>query len=257
MPNRGEVGGLREDGKDRRAVALPTTQWSLVLAASEPSSRDGAEALEALCRAYYYPLYAFVRRQGHDPEDAKDLIQEFFSRVCHKNYLGEAREERGRFRTFLLACLKHFLANEWNREQALKRGGGLRFVSLDGDNSEHRYAIEPVDSLTPAQLFDRVWAGTVLERVKLRMRRSYAGRGEEERFALLEGCLLGEGAPSGYEGIAVKLGTTEVSVRSEVQRLRRKFRQWLRQEILETVTTIEEVNEELRMLIAALRDSVR
>jgi len=229
----------------------------MVVAAGDPCSREGAEALERLCQMYYYPLYAFVRRQGHPPDNAQDLIQEFFWRLLSKNYLGQAQAERGRFRTFLLAALRHFLANEWHREHALRRGGRQPLVRLDGLNPEDRYAVEPVDSISPDRLYDRAWALTVLHRVKKDMRARFAAKGEEWRFATLEECLLGENAPGGYGKIAEDLGTTEPAVRAEVNRLRRRFRQLLRAEIAETIACATEVDEELRAIIAALRGPER
>lgn len=246
---------MRTEEAQPKFVQLPPTQWSLVLAARDPSSGKGAEALEELCQLYYYPLYAFVRRQGYVPEDAEDLIQGFFCRVVDKNYLGQAEATRGRFRTFLLVALRHFLANEWHRVHAVKRGGKAHILSLDNLECEARYAQEPVDSLSPDQLYDRAWAMTVLERVKIAMRQRFAVNGEAARFALLEDCLLGEHFPGGYHAIAERLGTTEMAIRAEVNRLRRRFRLLLREEIARTIAETAEVDEELRVMISALRGS--
>ena len=175
-------------------VRLPPTQWSLVFAARDPSSSEGAEALGNLCQLYYYPLYAFVRRRGYAPEDAEDLIQEFFCRVLNKKYLGQAEETRGRFRTFLLTAVRHFLANEWDHRCARKRGGDRRHVSLEGMDSESRYAAEPVDSITPDRLYDRAWAMTVLERVMQSMRQRFAVNGAvDEELRIMVSSLRGPG----------------------------------------------------------------
>src|SRR5688572_26217650 len=168
-----------------------TTRWSIVLSAAGSESKSGKEALAALCENYWYPLYAFTRRAGHSPHDAQDLTQEFFARLIAKNWLQDVHPERGRFRSFLLAVMKHFLANEWDRARRLKRGGGQAIVSLDAGLAEERYAREPAGTISAEQIFDRRWAFTLLEKVLARLRAEFAAIGKAEVFAELEPGLTG------------------------------------------------------------------
>lgn len=228
-----------------------TTHWSLVLLAGQTQVPQAEAALEKLCATYWLPLYTYVRRAGHGPEDAQDLTQEFFSRLLEKKYLKLADRERGRFRSFLLKSLQHFLVNEWMRGQAQKRGGGQKAFSLDEAEAERLYLQQPADGLSPESLFDKRWAITLLERAMERLGADYAAAGKRELFDQLKGMLLAEGSAESYRELADPLGMSEGAVKVAVHRLRQRFREAVRAEIAQTVATPAEVNEELRCLMAA------
>jgi DNA-directed RNA polymerase specialized sigma24 family protein len=200
-----------------------TTHWSVVLSAQEGDSTQSGAALEKLCQTYWYPLYAYVRRQGHSSPDAKDLTQEFFARLLAKDHLQGVAQEKGKFRTFLLVALKRFLVNEWKRGQTQKRGGGCVHVPLGGHSAETRYLAEPVEPLTAEKLYDRRWALTLLDRVLDRLRAEFVAAGKGAVFDRLKGSLMLEtGAPPHSEAVAA-LGMSEVAVKVTVHRLRRRF----------------------------------
>ena len=253
-----EVGYFPGVPESRSADALEfprdfhTTRWSLVLCAGGAESGESAGALETLCRAYWYPLHAFVRRRGYEPEEARDLTQSFFAALLAKNGFGQADRERGRFRTFLLGALKHFLANEWDKARALKRGGGVTLVSIDERDDEDRYLHEPVDDLSPEKLFDRRWAETLIELVVVRLRGEYETTGHGERFDLCKPWLMGGEGEASYAEVAARLGIEETGVRTFVSRLRRRFRELMRAEIAQTVSGPADVDEEIRALFQAL-----
>ena len=226
-----------------------TTHWSVVLAAGTGSSPETQAALEKLCRAYWYPLYAYVRREGHNPEDAQDLAQAFFARFLEKKYFRLASRERGRFRTFLLTSLKNFLVNEWDRARAAKRGGGATHVPLDGLEAENLYSREPSHDLSADKIYERSWAMAVLDRVRARLEAEYAAEGKADRFAQLESFLPGEKSELSYAEAARLLGAAEGTVKSDVHRLKKRYRELLRSEIANTVSTAPEINDELRHLI--------
>jgi RNA polymerase sigma-70 factor (ECF subfamily) len=205
-----------------------------------------------LCRAYWYPLYAFVRRQGVTPEDAQDLTQAFFERLIEKNFLADVQREKGRFRSFLLAALKHFLANEWDKSRAQKRGGGAVHVPIDTASDETRYGLEPAHLDTPEKLFERRWAITLLDRVLERLRDEHVKAGKAEWFEQLKPCLTAEKAALGYAELGARVGLSEGAVKVAVHRLRQRYRELLRSEIAETVDSPGEVDEELRHLFTAL-----
>ncbi len=228
------------------------THWSVVLAAASEDSQEAAAALERLCRQYWYPLYAFVVRLGHAPADAEDIVQAFFSELLLKRFLQHADPMRGRFRTFLLASLKHFMAKEWQRRHALKRGGGVPAFSLDELGPEELYARETAHALTPEQLYDRAWALRVLAAARKRLREDYAQRGQAERFRLLESFLPGEPSELTYAEAGSQLGLSEGSVKAEVHRLKGRYRSFLRAAVMPTVAQLEDVDEELRVLTGAL-----
>jgi RNA polymerase sigma-70 factor (ECF subfamily) len=235
-----------------RNPAFVTTRWSLVLSAGNQKSPQSAAALEKLCRAYWYPLYAFVRRRGQSPEDARDLTQEFFARLLERNWIGRAEERKGRFRSFLLSAMNHFLADEWDRARAQKRGGGATPVPLQFDTAETRYGHEPADNVTPEQSYERQWALTLLDEVLQRLRAEYAQDGRAEFFTALHPCLVGDRTAQPYAELAVKIGISEGTVKSAVHRLRQRYRELLRDEIAQTVATPGEVDDELRHLFAVL-----
>jgi len=222
-----------------------------VLAAGDRGSRDANGALEELCQTYWYPLYVYVRRHSSTREDAEDLTQAFFARFLEKNYLAGVNSDKGRFRAFLLAALKHFLANEWDRAHAQKRGGAATILSLDWRDADTRYQINPADNLTPDKLFDRAWAVTVLERVIGRLREESVADGKSKLFEQLKPFLMvGKGAiPHGEAALALNM--TESAVRVAVHRLRRRYRELLREEIRQTLSDPGQVEEEMRALFSA------
>jgi DNA-directed RNA polymerase specialized sigma24 family protein len=238
-------------GLDRGPV-FATTHWSVVMAAGQEPSPQCSEALNKLCRTYWYPLYAYARRKGHGPEDAQDLTQEFFARLLKKNYLREVHPDKGRFRSFLLACFNHFLAKEWHKGQAAIRGGGCAPISLDGERAEGRYLLEPVDLATPEQLFDRRWAMTLLESTMGRLRAECDAHGKGPLFEAVKDVLTGERSQEGYAALAARLGTTEDALKKAIQRMRARYGQLLRDEVAQTLTNPADLDGELRSLFAAL-----
>jgi RNA polymerase sigma-70 factor (ECF subfamily) len=220
------------------------------VAAVGADSGQARKALAHLCETYWYPLYAFVRREGHAPDDAQDLTQEFFARLLEKNWLEAVDREKGKFRSFLLAAVRHFLANEWDRAHRLKRGGGVNIVSLDAQTAEDRYALEPADSMTADRIFERRWALTLLEQVLAGVRREFVAAGRETLFEELKVALTGGKVP--YAEVAARLNLSEGAVRVAVHRLRVRYRELLRAEIAETVSAEEEIDAEVQHLFAAL-----
>jgi len=226
-----------------------TTRWSLVRAAAGDESPAAREALAALCEAYWYPLYAYVRRQGQAPEDAQDATQAFFARLLERHDFAGALAERGRFRSYLLASLKHFLINQRRDRHAAKRGGGRIVRSLDAEQAEGRYVREPADMRTPEALFERRWALTVLERAMERLRARWQEHGKRDRFDRLQPCLLGADPACGYAALGRDLDMTEGAVKVAVHRLRREYREALTQEIADTVEDESLVADEVRALM--------
>ncbi|MEX0610757.1 MAG: sigma factor [Pirellulales bacterium] len=241
--------GAAEADSGRR---FATTHWSVVLAAGQRGSADAADALAKLCTAYWYPLYAYVRRQGLDAETAQDLTQEFFARLLEKNYLAQADRARGSFRAFLLTAMKHFLANEWDRVRAKKRGGGQRPISLDLAAAENRYRAEPLDELSPDRIFERRWALTLLEQTLCRLRQRYENAGKLDVFERLKVFLTGSETQLPYTKIGAEWRTSEGAVKVAVYRMRRRYRDLLRAEIAQTVSSPAEIEEEIRDLFTAL-----
>lgn len=207
------------------------THWSVVLAAREEASPRATDALAQLCRTYWYPLYAYIRRRGHEPQDAQDLTQEFFARLLEKGFLKAVRQEGGRFRWFLLSALKRFLINEWNREHAAKRCGLYAVVSLDEKTAEGRYRLELCDEATPDKLFDRSWAMTLLEEAQDRLRREYETGGRGLIFEQIKVFLSGDRAPHSHAEVGTLLGMSEGAVKVAVHRLRQRYRDCLREQI--------------------------
>jgi RNA polymerase sigma-70 factor (ECF subfamily) len=229
-----------------------TTHWTLILNARGSDAPLAREALEKLCRSYWYPLYAFVRRQGRGPHDAQDLTQEFFARLLEKHYLEEVDRAKGRFRSFLLAALKHFLSNEWDRQRAHKRGGASPHVPIDTQFAESRYGLEPAHEQTPEKLFERRWALTLLDQVLARLREEFVAAGKTGHFEELKVVLTSDKRSIPYAELGTRLGLSEGAVKVAVHRLRRRYRELLRAEIAGTVAGPEEVEEEIRHLFAAL-----
>jgi RNA polymerase sigma-70 factor (ECF subfamily) len=231
-----------------RSGSFTTTHWSTVLAAGGSSSPQATEALERLCRTYWFPLYAFVRRKGYGPHEAEDLTQGFFARFLEKRYLDDVAPSKGRFRTFLLCSLNHFLANEWDKSQRLKRGGDWAFLPLETTHAEERYGLES-EAETPERDFDRRWAEAMLEIVLRRLRAEFDDTAQPSRFDELKPFLLGKPDAGAYAGLAQRLQLSEQGVKSAVLRLRRRFRDLVREEIAHTVATRAEIDEELRYLV--------
>jgi len=239
------------------AVAQPlfaTTHWSVVLATADPDSPQAGAALEQLCQTYWYPLYVYVRRRGYSPEDAQDLTQEFFAVFLRNQKFGLADRGRGRFRTFLLHALEHFLVNEWKRNQRLKRGGGAQCLSLDTEQGERRYAQEPAGTMTPARAYEQRWAMTLLEQVLTSLEREYTAAGGTRVFKELAELLWGKDTGVSYAQIAERLSMTEGAVRGAMHRLRERYRARLRAEVAHTVAEPGEVEEELRYLIQVVSE---
>jgi RNA polymerase sigma factor (sigma-70 family) len=227
-----------------------TTHWSVVVSAQDKGSPASAQALETLCRLYWYPLYAFVRRSGQNPPDAEDLTQAFFARLLEKDYLKAALREKGRFRTFLLVALKRFLANEWDRRHAQKRGGFVPIVSIDQELAESRFAAEPADHLQPDRLFDRGWAVALLERVMGCLQEEYVTSGRARLFEQLRGVIGREESGVSYGDLAARLNLSEAAIKMAVHRLRARYREILRAEISQTVSGPEEIEDEIRHLFS-------
>ncbi len=242
--------GTSSGSEHPRRPAFLTTHWSVVLSAQNPDSPQSAEALAKLCNDYWFPLYAFVRRQGRSPHDAQDLTQEFFARVLEKGYLKSAAREKGKFRTFLLVAIKRFLANEWDRQHTQKRGGFAPVVSMDQEQAESRLDSELAHRLQPDVLFDRQWALTLLERTVRRLQDEYVTSGRARLFEFLRGALARDESALPYAQIASQLNLSEAAVKMAVQRLRARYREILRAEIAGTVSGEDEIEEEIRHLFS-------
>lgn len=229
-----------------------TTHWSVVQLAARHDTTRAQQALSELCSTSWYPLYAFVRRQGISPHDAQDLTQEFFARFLAGNYLNDVSPDKGRFRSFLLACLKHFLANEWQRAHAAKRGGGARTISFDETAAEERYRLEPVDEQSADKLFDRRWAMTLLDSVLAEMGAEFVREGKEAQFEKLKPTLGGSRETQPYAQLAAELSMSEGAVKVAVHRFRQRYRELLRERIAATVATRSDVDSEIRHLFSVL-----
>lgn len=229
-----------------------TTHWSLVLRAGGSDDAQSAAALESLCRAYWYPLYYYVRRQVHDSHQAEDLTQDFFLRVLQKKVVGVASPDRGRFRSFLLTSLKNFLANEWEKARTARRGGGQPHLSLQAEQAEERFHAEPADYASPDRIFEKRWAETVVQNTLLRLEAEYQKREKVALFDALKDSLWGD-ADECYTEVASRLNVTEGALRIAVYRMREHFRHLLREEVARTVGSPDEIDHELRHLIQVLR----
>jgi RNA polymerase sigma factor (sigma-70 family) len=229
-----------------------TTRWTLVLAVREgQQTPDAQAALSTLCETYWYPVYAFIRRSGKDGDAARDLTQAFFMRVLEKDYFGQARQERGRFRSFLLSSVRHFLSNQRDFEHAQKRGGGHAPLSLEFDDGERTYQIEPVDPDTPERLYERRWALAAIEAAIARVQKKYEESKKANLFARLRPFLTGD-EPQSYAELAAAVGVTEGSLRVAVHRMRQQFAAALREIIADTVEGPDDVDDELRQLMKAV-----
>ena len=232
-------------------MAFDTTHWSLVAAAGGDDSAARA-ALSRLCEIYWYPLYAYVRRRGTNPDDARDLTQGFLASLLERRDFENLQRERGRFRSFLLASLQNFIANDFARQRAQKRGGDAVLLPLAFEDAEGRYSVEPAEPATPQTLYERRWALTVIERVLADLREEWKSAARVAEFDELKSCLLGEAPDGGYAEIAERLHASEGSVRAAVHRLRRKFHKRLKKDIGDTVMDPADIDDEIRYLIRAL-----
>lgn len=239
---------------DRSAGGFPTTQWSRVVTAAGRDGVEAREALSMLCQAYWYPIYAFVRRRGFSPEQARDQTQDFFAYILESKLIARADPERGRFRAFLRTVCARRLASDRDRENAAKRGGGRPQLAIDSLDAERRYALEPAHDMTAERIFDRTWAMTLLDRVIERLRSEYDEAGRSARFEELIAVLTRNPESDPYAELARRLGTTEGNIRVAVHRLRRRYGLLLREEISATVGDPTQVGDEIRALFAALGD---
>jgi len=231
---------------------FPNTRWSVVLAATRKDAPESAAALESICRAYWYPLYAYVRRCGQPPHDAEDLTQEFFRRLLEKNWLDSADREKGKLRMFLIGALKHFMSNEWRRATTQRRGGGQTQVQFDTSIAESRYAADTTTALAADETFDRQWALTLLDLALNRVEAEFVTAGKPETFSALKACLMSERGAIDYAAMASQLGVSEGAARVAAHRLRKRFRELYREEIAQTLADGADLETELKQLVAAL-----
>lgn len=244
----GQISGASSGGE----TVFATTRWSVVLAAGETLTPSGETALAQLCRAYWYPLYAFVRRKGHPADEAQDLTQEFFARLLEKNYVAQADRARGRFRTFLLTAMQHFLADQWDKSRRLKRGGGHTIISFDALSAEDRYQLEPSEETDATKLYERRWVTTLLDGVLARLEEEFRQAGKGELFSTLRDSLLLDDERGSHAELGVRLCLSEAAVKQALHRMRRRYRELFREEIAQTVTGSDEVEDELKHLFAVL-----
>lgn len=247
--------------KDARPIAspkpaparwFPTTRWTTVLEAGGPDLHLAQQALATLCQIYWYPLYAYARAQAHSPEAAEDLTQAFFVRLLERRDLEHADPQKGRFRSYLVTAFRHFLADEFDKAVALKRGGGQTLISMDAQTAEERFLLEPVDALSPDKIYERRYALTVLDEALARLRNEYQESGKARLYSALEGLLTHDGQQVSYAAIGRQLGLSESALKSALHRLRQRHRELIREEVAQTVGSAQEVDEEVRHLIAVL-----
>jgi RNA polymerase sigma factor (sigma-70 family) len=239
-----------EESAEPRASQFPSTHWSVVLAAGRADAPGAQEALESLCRTYWQPIYAYIRRRGHDPVEAQDLTQEFFAWLLEKKAVAKANAAYGKFRTFLLTLLNHFLVDQHRKTMRQKRGGGQAVLSLQAQAAEQGYNAEPVDQLSPEKLFEKRWAVALIEQVLSLLRAEYVSAGKGALFDGLKGYIWGCDATPRYVELAMRLGMSESALKVSVYRLRQRCRQLLRLQVAQTVARPEQVDEELRYLLA-------
>ena len=229
-----------------------TTQWNVVIAAGQEETAESREALAKLCEKYWRPLYSFARRKGHSVQDAQDLTQGFFAKLLEKGYLKSVQRDKGRFRSFLLMALKRYMANEWNRAQAKKRGAGLPNLSLDYQAEEGSYKLEPADKLTPERIYEKRWATTLLNEVLSRVEEEYVAAGKGKLYLHIRAFLTVEQPREPYSEVAASLAMSEGAVKVAVHRLRKRFAERLREEIAHTLADTENVEDEIKYLISVL-----
>jgi RNA polymerase sigma factor (sigma-70 family) len=245
---------MRTDSTLAAGGAFQPTRWSLVTAASQPDSTEARAALASLCEAYWYPVYAFLRRRGYDRDRSKDLTQELFAQLIEKRSFEVADKERGRFRSFLLACLRHLLSHEYKKEHAVKRGGDYTFIPLDEVLAEKRYGAEPADEMSPEKLFERRWALTLLEQTMEELKREYVDSGRTLQFEALHPLITGVSDSSvTYAEVAAQLKLNENATRQAVFRMRTRFGDLLRARVALTVASPQDMEAELIQFRQALR----
>jgi RNA polymerase sigma-70 factor (ECF subfamily) len=244
----------RESSRTRHPAEFVTTRWSVVLAAGRGGAGSASDAMIHLCRTYWYPLYAYARRRGCPPHDAQDMTQEFFARLLEGSWLASADRQRGRFRSFLLTVMKHFMADEWDKARAQKRGGGSPMLSLDWVTAEERFDLEPVDNSSPDRVFERQWALTLLEEVLNRLEDECRRDGKADLFAGLKHTLAGSSDSLPYAETAARLGLSESAVKVAVHRLRKRYRELIRDEIAGTIDQSQDVEDEMRHLFKVLAE---
>jgi len=242
----------RPGSESGAGAQFAATSWTDVLAAQRSGSPEAERALERLCVTYWYPLYAYIRRRGYDPEQASDLTQEFFYRLIRENYLGAVDRRRGKFRSFLLAALNHFLSNQRDHERAPKRGGGQAILSLDETDAEDRFKLEPASTLSPEKIFERNWFLTLLEQALNRLREEQAAAGKEQLFDHLRPFIIEDAASGDYNQVAAKAEMTANAVAVTVHRLRERYKKLLHEEIVRTVGDPSEIDDELHRFFAVL-----
>ncbi len=245
--------GRPASGVTAQPRVFATTHWSVVLAAGGADTPQPSAALEKLCRAYWYPLYAHIRRRGYSEEEAQDLTQELFKRLLERQFLSGLLREGGRFRSFLLTALNHFLAEHWQRSQAQKRGGGQPIISIDAQTAEEQYRLEPRDERTPETIYEYRWAMALLDQVLCRLQQEFSEAGKDELFNQLRTYLVEGATEMSYAEGSRRLGMSEEALRKAVQRLRKRYQELFRQEIAHTVTSPAEVEDELRHLQTVMR----
>jgi hypothetical protein len=246
--------GQQSSSGSQREPAFQKTIWSQVFRAGRQEALGSRKALESLCQHYWYPIYAFLRRWGYDRQQARDLTQGFFAYLLEQSLLQKADPHKGRFRSFMLGSLKMFVSNQETKEQALKRGGGARMVSIDEQTAEGRYAYEPATDLTPERLFDRRWALELLSEAMRRLEAEYQRGGLSDLFLILQPYLVGEQC-GGFADLASRLNKSEGAARVMVCRLRNRFRKVIRDTIAATVSDPAQIETELKELQAALREN--
>ncbi len=239
------------DSQENHRAVFATTHWSVVLAAGNTETTRAQQALGRLCQTYWYPLYAYVRKRGFNPQDAEDSTQEFFARLLRKKSLSHLTREGGRFRSFLLKSMNRFITDEWRRAHTQKRGAG-KIISLDAASAESRYSIEPADRHTPENLYDRAWALVLLNAAFHRLRDEYGRSGKAALFDQLKFCLTGHRSAIPYAELASRLNQPESTLKTHVHRLRQRYRVMLREEVAQIVASPDEIEEELRSLFHAL-----
>jgi RNA polymerase sigma-70 factor (ECF subfamily) len=239
----------KQETQEGSARVFHTTHWSVVLAAGEGGSEQATAALSRLCQTYWFPVYAFIRKRGHSPEQAQDFTQEFFAGFLEKNYVAKAARDRGRFRAFLMSSVENFLHNQHDKAQAQKRGAGQQLLSLDYEEAEERYRIEPVEESDPAKIFEQQWAAMLLETVLNRLRDEFSAEGRVGLFEDLQAHLWGDPESIPYAQLGQKCGLKEAGVKTIAHRLRQRYRELLREEIAQTVAKPGEVDDEIRHLM--------
>jgi RNA polymerase sigma-70 factor (ECF subfamily) len=248
------MGPPRESGLVPQSPLFATTHWSVVLGAGDASSPEAEAALSRLCQTYWLPVYAFVRKRGHSPEEAQDLTQAFFANFLEKQHVSRANRERGRFRCFLMTSVENFLRDENDRAQAQKRGCGRQLLSLDEQDAEARYLREPTTETDPAKAFEQRWAATLLDTVLSRLQAEFGATGRSDLFEALQAHLWGDAESTPYPELAERFGLSLANVKITAHRLRQRYRELLREEIAHTVALPSQVDDEIRHLMQVVSD---